>query len=424
MLRPFWLPILAAVFSSPPALGIRAILILRPPPHYAVDLLAARQAARLKLLCTGKATQGWARRTPPPVGVSRNGSLFQSWGRLATGARAFGHLVALALLLVSLQLLSACGAETPRSPAAPIPTPTRAIVQPVGPPIASIWLPNPVLDVGDVEQKAPLTVEVDIGNTGSTAIQILNLGVTRRVTLATPLPSNILPGGSSRLRLTVDTSAPGELNEVLMMSSNDRSQPILELRLVGDVIPVSIKAVPRLEKGFEQVTGTEPKFVVVTGTNGYMEWSFQHWLPRLTSFVVIDAVNSGPGEAEIELVVSLTGASQNMAAREAISLRSGERRSVSVSFPVNWLTQVVGAEYDWRFERATEQVATTRQVLDIIKVTPQSETRLDSLDENSLKAKTWKESDYHSPSEISRIFPMSGSPADAASDQPSVTPRR
>ncbi|HYC76637.1 MAG TPA: DUF1573 domain-containing protein [Planctomycetota bacterium] len=136
---------------------------------------------------------------------------------------------------VALAAAYAAG-QTPAPAPTPQPAPRPApAADPNGPRIAS---PKATYDFGEAPQNDKLEYDFELMNTGKAPLDIIRINPTCQCTVADPEKKRLEPGEKTKVRATLNTQTfSGPVNKVLVVESNDPTQPRFNLQMVGRISP-------------------------------------------------------------------------------------------------------------------------------------------------------------------------------------------
>ena len=148
--------------------------------------------------------------------------------RLLSCRRLPAVLATLAFLFASVLLTRPVRSDEPSKPA-PDASPSAP-----GPRIA---VDPPSFDFGRTLPEKAVTREFSIRNFGDQDLVIENVSTSCGCTVADTLAKKVIkPGGAQPLRVTLTTpAAAGPLTKTVVVRSNDRARPLLEIRLKATV---------------------------------------------------------------------------------------------------------------------------------------------------------------------------------------------
>jgi hypothetical protein len=139
------------------------------------------------------------------------------------------------LALVAAAGVAACseggsqqlGRARDSAPAAP-----RLVVEPAG------------FDFGEVLQERTLNKEFRIRNFGGSELRIDGVSTSCGCTAALPGTRSLAPGGSTTLRVSLETrDDQGPVERAVLLKSNDPAHPITQLKLTARVVAAGPRSV-------------------------------------------------------------------------------------------------------------------------------------------------------------------------------------
>ncbi|MCI0574119.1 MAG: DUF1573 domain-containing protein [Myxococcaceae bacterium] len=141
-----------------------------------------------------------------------------------------GTRVAWALVMAG-SAVSAAGAVGAEAPLTAAPASPAAAVAP------RIAVEPTVFDFGRVLQHKTVQKEFTIRNHGGAELVIERVSTTCGCTAALPASKVVKPGGSTPLRVSLETrGASGKLTRSVLVRSNDPARPSLELKVEATVV--------------------------------------------------------------------------------------------------------------------------------------------------------------------------------------------
>lgn len=328
----------------------------------------------------------------------------------------FGNCL-LVVTLVFILVLCACSPKTTTPvPKTPYLSPTPSYSTPRPSPRPLLGLPRGDIIIGNILQQTQIQGSIEVANDGDSGLNIYRLDGPSFFICKSALPLSIPPGKTGRVEFTIDTSTPRSLDSSVRFQTNDSYTAKQELRVQGNVDPVSVVARERQEQYLEAVAVAQPQYLQVTDLGRKTFWQFRP-LPNFLSEWSLQVNNAGPGNAEGILSAFATKGADVVQDLRSFHLSSQEQTTVKFNLDLSWLSSLFGGyAYEYEFSGVKEEILKQRTILDIFKVTMTGENRVDSFPRDSNKAKTWRESDYYKPDSItislsSQGLVVSGSPA-------------